>query len=106
MGFMGIKHYNDSDGAADFREKLRNGLGKMFYEELKDEANCYNTPGWLNILLILKTFPNFIHHMDYKLCGQIWDRIDADTNANGYLWHPGGKALVANFKKLCKEEEK
>ena len=106
MGFSGIKHYGDSDCASDFRYKIRVDIGKLFYKELKDEANEHNTPGWLNVLLILKTFPDFIHFMDYKLCEKIWKRIDKDTNENGYLWHPGGKALVQNFKKLCTGVEK
>jgi hypothetical protein len=106
MGFMGIKHYKESDGAADWREKLRFDVNKLFWDEMKDEANAYNTPGWLNILLILKEFPDFIHFVDYKLCEKIWKRIDKDTNENGYLWHLGGKALVQNFKRLCKEEDR
>jgi hypothetical protein len=40
------------------------------------------------------------------LCERIWERIDKDTAENGYLWYKGGKALVTNFGKLCKEEEK
>ena len=69
MGFMGIGHWVDSDGAADFRATLletiekhssaRPAIQKTFVQrviakELKDFANEYNTPGFLNIALCLE----------------------------------------------------
>lgn len=106
MGFTGVKHYTESDGAADFQSVLGKNINKMFHAEMKDEANQYNTPGWVNILLVLKSYPSLIHFMDDKLRAKINKRIDEDVMVGGYLWHKGGKVLVDNFKKLCNEEEK
>jgi len=105
MGFMGIQNWVQSDGAADFQYRLEGNIATIFRQEMKDEANCYNTPGWVNILLILKSYPSLIHFMDDKTKKQISARITKDTNENGYLWHKGGKALVRNFEKLLKEKE-
>ena len=106
MGFMGIKNYTESDGAANFQYKLYRDINRQFRLELKNEANEYNTPGWLNALLIFKTFPSFIHFAETSVIEQIKKRIDKDTKENGYLWHAGGKALVTNFKQLLKERGK
>jgi len=60
---MGLSHWVESDGAADFRydlqkvlktndkKKLRNVIKK----ELKDGGNCYNTPGPINMALVMET---------------------------------------------------
>lgn len=106
MGFMGIQNWVESDGAADFRSRLEGLIENAFNQELKDEANQYNTPGWLNILLILKSYPSLIHFMSDKTARKVAERITKDTNENGYLWHKGGKALVQNFEKLLKEEDR
>jgi len=103
MGFMGINHWVESDGAADFHHTLGTAISKLAQKEMKDEANQYNTPGWLNILLILKSYPSLIEFVDDEICREISERITRDTNANGYLWHEGGKALVKNFEKLLRE---
>ena len=66
MGFWGISHWVESDGAADFRHVLLGALEqkteaartkavrKVISAELKDEANNYNTPGFVNIALCLE----------------------------------------------------
>jgi hypothetical protein len=57
---MGLETYMDSDNAADFHWSVKKQLKnvgktvKLFETELKDEANCYNTPGWVNIALVIE----------------------------------------------------
>lgn len=70
MGFFGLKHWVESDGAADFRYTLLRALAKkqagarkaavrkLVDKELKDMANCYNTPGFINLALCLEVEGN------------------------------------------------
>ena len=56
---MGLSHWAESDGAADFRFVLQKAKGnkarleKLIATELKYFANEYNTPGFLNIALVI-----------------------------------------------------
>lgn len=56
---MGLSHWGDSDNAADFRHVLKEAKGnkaelkKLIVKELKDVANEYNTPGFLNVALVI-----------------------------------------------------
>ena len=60
MGFMGLKHWVESDNAADFRGTLQDTKGnkiklkKAIAKELKLRDNEYNTDGFINIALILE----------------------------------------------------
>ena len=70
MGFFGLKHWGESDETADFRWSLLNALArkqagarkaavrKLVDMELKDMANCYNTPGFINLALCLEVEGN------------------------------------------------
>ncbi len=103
MGFMGISHWVDSDCAADFRFTLKKEIDALFKKELKNEANEYNTPGWLNALLIFKSYPHLIHFVGDEIVDEIVTRIKSD---NGYLKIKGGKDLVTRFLKLRETKEK
>ena len=68
MGFMGLSHWADSDNAADFKSELETRLWEIVLSntdtqreiknlidsELSDEANKYNTPGPINIALLVE----------------------------------------------------
>lgn len=66
MGFFGLKHWGESDEAADFRYTLLRALAtkrkkdrtlvvrKCVSSELDNMANCYNTPGFINLALCLE----------------------------------------------------
>ena len=66
MGFFGLSHWVDSDGAADFRWTLlraldkksnsakRQAVNRVVEKELDDMANNYNTPGFVNLALCLE----------------------------------------------------
>ena len=56
---MGMSHWNDSDGAADFVYIYKKATTpaqrrKVIDTELKDFANSYNTPGSVNIALAME----------------------------------------------------
>lgn len=55
---MGLSHWTESDNAADFKyvfeEKIRSEAIKLINRELKDEANEFNTPGYINVALLVE----------------------------------------------------
>ena len=69
MGFMGISHWVESDGAADFRHALQKQFEKFAKDpaalkravrarvdlELNDMANKWNTPGMVNLALCIES---------------------------------------------------
>ena len=54
MGFMGLDSWVESDCAADFRSELVDTLYKQTIDELENKANQYNTPGYINVALLLE----------------------------------------------------
>lgn len=80
MGFSGLKHWVESDGAADFRAVIADALNKAFTKELKNEANPYNTPGWVNALLLFKEYPSIVPLIRKDLLDYIDDRIERDVD--------------------------
>ncbi len=97
MGFMGLANYTESDNASDFHAKLRLAIRSMFREELKNKANKYNTPGWLNALLIFKEYPSMAQFLDLKTLDCIDEEIEKDQ---GYLVTDDGYELIRNFRTL------
>ncbi len=64
MGFTGLNCWQESDNAADFKWVLEKALWKiaaknktiktLITKELETETNCYNTPGVINVALLVK----------------------------------------------------
>jgi hypothetical protein len=54
MGFMGLSHWCDSDNAADLRAFLLYNMAETLKKELTEKANEYNTPGFINVALVLE----------------------------------------------------
>lgn len=54
MGFMGLNHWVESDNAADFRWKINSTVQKLIEKELKNLDFDYNTPGPINIALLIE----------------------------------------------------
>lgn len=60
MGYMGLDRWQDSDMAADFYSNIEEcgkdakKAIKMFAKELGNDSNCYNTPGPVNIALVVE----------------------------------------------------
>lgn len=94
MGFMGIKHFIESDEASNFQYKLRRDITRMFHNELKNKANEYNTPGQVNALLIFKETPGLVLFLKNDLLNEIDKAIENDE---GYLKGSDGAALIRNF---------
>ena len=97
MGFMGLNHWSESDMAADFHAKLRLSVRSMFRQELKNRANEYNTPGWLNALLIFKEYPSIASMLDKATLNKIDAEIEKDL---GYLNDGAGFDLIRNFRSI------
>lgn len=56
MGFIGLDSWSDSDGASDCRCACLQAIAKVFKKELKNKANEWNTPGYINVLLVVMDF--------------------------------------------------
>jgi len=78
MGFMGIKNWVESDNAADFMDTLQRTITDLFHKELRNKANCYNTPGYVNALLIFKSYPDLVGLVHPDTLDMISMAIDAD----------------------------
>ena len=97
MGFMGLGHWGESDNAADFHARLRLQIRNEFRKEMKNKANCYNTPGWLNALLIFKEYPSIAKFLDASMLKAIDNEIEKDL---GYLKDGEGYDLIRNFRSI------
>lgn len=56
MGYMGLNTIGESDGASDFVSGIMDKIAEECEKEIKDNANCYNTPGCVNIALFAEAF--------------------------------------------------
>lgn len=97
MGFMGLSHWSESDNAADFHSKLYKAINKAFLSELKRDANVYNTPGYINVMLMIKSNPSLANFISTKILSIVSERINSD---NGYLRIKGGKELLRDYTKI------
>lgn len=123
MGYMGLETYADSDMAADFHYLVKKTLPnigktvKVFETEVKNKANCYNTPGPVNIALVIedgildsltktnkKKFRGVISEALAKLDVMITKNKD-DTDQN-IVWHVNAYKRMANsLSKWLKENQ-
>lgn len=122
MGYMGLSHWVESDGAADFRSELQDcpldkkSIRTLIMKELKNGGNSYNTSGPVNIALVMEdegkewgdggdTTPSFSKLLSKKefvailkgLDGQIADcdnKSEWAGDDDNRLWHKG------NFKRM------
>lgn len=54
MGYSGLEHYLDSDSASDAASVMMDAMVKVLEEKFKEEENKWNTPGFLNVALIVE----------------------------------------------------
>ncbi len=94
---MGLGHWTESDNASDFHARLRLKIRDEFRRELKNMANEYNTPGWLNALLIFKEYPSIAKFLDAITLNRIDAEIEKDM---GYLKDGEGYDLIRNFRTI------
>jgi hypothetical protein len=65
MGFMGLSHPYESDEASDYIRNITKQVANVSEKELENEANQYNTPGYINVALMFETMVNPVMEM-YK----------------------------------------
>lgn len=102
MGFMGLNSWIESDNAADFHFEMIDVFNRCIAKELKNNANEYNTPGFVNVLLFLKENPTLGKYVNIANRVKIDRSIESDL---GYLKIKGGVALVRNWKAIDFEKE-
>ena len=54
MGFMGIGYIGDSENAFDNAYDCANAFGAKLLKIVNKKDNCYNTPGYIDVALIIK----------------------------------------------------
>lgn len=81
-----------------FHARLRLQIRNEFRKEIKNKANEYNTPGYVNALLLFKEYPSLVKFIDGPTLKKINDGIDKDL---GYLNGKDGAALIRNFYDAC-----
>jgi len=54
MGYFGLESWSCSDGAADDRGNMLQCMAEALEKAIKDTGNAYNTPGCVNVALILE----------------------------------------------------
>lgn len=94
MGYMGLKHWGDSDRAADAYGAMIKQLIDSLNKELNEKGNGYNTCGVVNVALIiedglLETVPEFyiiedFHHK--KLLDGLRDLISSTDESEKAAW--------------------
>jgi len=74
---MGLNHWVESDGAADFRYALIQSMLKMCKDEAVRKTNEYNTDGCINVALLLEdgTF-DFLEGYDFEKFGPVFDETN------------------------------
>jgi hypothetical protein len=123
MGYMGLDCWQASDNAADFYSDIEEcgkdvaKAVKMFGKELGNDANCYNTPGPVNIALVVEggildsfdkkdkwKFIPIISTAVAKLDNMITEHKD-DKDEN-IVWHVTAyKRMAKNLSKWIKENK-
>lgn len=107
MGFMGLSHWALSDNAADFRGGLLATMTKMLAKELKETANEYNTPGYINVALIMedKTIFGTMEENDrsyfYRVTHDTIKMLTATINSDAW-----GNEHKKSLKRMKKNLEK
>lgn len=56
MGYMGLNAIGDSDMASDFVSGVMDKIAEECEKEIKNKANEYNTPGYVNITLFAEAY--------------------------------------------------
>ena len=116
MGFIGLSHWGQSDNAADFKyifekklweivllsSETQHELWDLIDAELIDEANEYNTPGAINIALLVEDGVIPLKALSANQKHYIVEKLDKYIKA----WDPKHKEDLRRLKKLFKTKNK
>lgn len=96
-----------SDEASDFCSLVVDDILKKCQKELKNKANEYNTPGYINIALLLKSMisqENEFHFMYGKDWEVMWSKLDYQFKNNEYNGCEELAKWVQTMYKQCKKQ--
>ncbi len=113
MGYMGLSHWAESDGAADFRHlivglKNKSAITKCIIKELKEDNSVWNTPGCINIALAMedKETPDFSSYLTpeifEKIISQLNYHISACEDKSQWDEEKNRKMHLKAYKRLLK----
>lgn len=92
MGYCGLKTVYSSDYAADLIHACQRAFTKILDEGLKTESNEYNTPGWVNVALIIESgimdgFDLYDYKVDWKfLISKLQEEITNSADDKSGQW--------------------
>lgn len=89
MGFMGITSIGDSDNASDFASEVIGSIEETIRKEMTEETNEYNTPGYINVGLLLISLisdENEFHFTYQDEWGDIWEYLEKTYKKNKTSW--------------------
>ena len=117
MGFIGINSWIDSDNAAGFASELerefkrsktggawRTKVRSMVRKELAQTDNQFNTPGWLNVALVLEAEGEVgdtsIPLFSKLLTEHQYDRLLADLRREAPEWDRSFQPRLKELRRL------
>lgn len=54
MGYMGLKHFQESDNASELADEMGNAMADVLRDGLKEAGNSFNTDGVVNVAMIFR----------------------------------------------------
>lgn len=113
MGFMGIRHIGESDNAFDFMAGLSEQMLKQVKKQVKNNDNPWNTPGYIDVALSLKSLmtkesETFFKHKEWL---PFWEDLEKRFTKNKPDWNQSTiskdynklYSWVKKMNKKCKE---
>lgn len=92
MGYCGLKTVYSSDHAADLIVSCQRAFTKALNDGLQKDSNEYNTPGWVNVALIIESgimdkFELYDYKVDWKfLITKLQEEITNSDSDKIRLW--------------------
>ena len=120
MGYMGLDTIGDSDGASDFVSGVMDKIAEECEKEIKDNANEYNTPGYVNIALfaeaylmkesiygdsrLIKVLKKVLTKLESKLAKMSKEEDWDNRPGHGKKMHVKAyKRMISNLKKIIEQ---
>lgn len=101
MGFMGLKHWSEVDGASDLHYELNRAISDLVTDALSNEGNNYNPPGVINIALIFEENPDLFRFIPSRLAERVYRKL---SHYNDSDWEAELRNDIRRLKKFWKRK--
>ena len=111
MGFMGISGIGESDCTADFMSEIADSILPMLKEQLTVITNEFNTPGYIDVALVLKSLisdESEFYFIYGEWQNEIWEPLLKKMNEKEENWNHLRKdyKVLHNFVKEMTEKSR